>query len=159
MDMKTVISTVAFIGLSSTAALAIDVEKSIQIAKSPDEVWAAIGEFCAISDWHPVVATCEIQDKDGTTHRLLTTGDGAELLEKQLGHDDATMVYEYAIMESPLPVADYVSSIKVEADGDGSRVVWASTFAANGASDEEATGVISGIYDAGLAELALQLGQ
>lgn len=145
--------------LAAQPALALDVERSVSIAKSPAEVWQAMGDFCAIADWHPVVATCSLTEKDGSVHRLLTTGDGAELLEKQLGHDDASMIYDYAIIESPLPVENYVSSIKVEADGEGSKVIWQSTFDAKGAADDEAAGVIGGIYEAGLHELSEQLAQ
>ena len=158
MSKMTVFGTVVAGALTvSSAAWAIDVEKSIAIAKTPTEVWAVMGEFCAIADWHPVIASCELQDKDGTAHRMLTTGDGGEIFEKQLSYDADDMIYEYAILESPLPVADYVSSIKVVADGGGSKVVWSSSFNSAGISDDEAAGLIGGIYDAGLNEIANQL--
>lgn len=144
--------------MASGQAWAIDVSKSTQIAAAPDAVWAIMGEFCSIADWHPVVAECELEEIYGEEHRRLVTGDGGVLLERLMGHDADAMTYKYEIIESPLPVANYISSIGVTAEGDGSVVTWSSSFEASGASDEEAEAVITGIYEAGLAEIAAQAG-
>jgi len=42
----------------------------------------------------------------------------------------------------------------VSAEGEGTRVDWKGTFDAKGASDADARAVISGIYQAGLDEIA-----
>jgi len=61
------------------------------------------------------------------------------------------MSLSYKILEGPLPVSNYESTIRVTDNGDGgSKVVWNSTFDANGASDDEAINIITGIYAAGL---------
>ena len=71
-----------------------------------------------------------------------------------MAYDADSMSYQYRITESPLPVADYVSSIRVMAiDDSQSKVIWESTFMAAGATDEEAAGAIKGIYVAGLDAL------
>lgn len=130
---------------------AADVKESAEIAAAPDKVWAAIGDFCGIASWHPVVAKCELSEDKKV--RTLTTGDGGKLIEPLDSWDDAGMSYTYRIQESPLPVDNYVSTIKISGSGDKSMIEWSSTFDAKGASEEEAKKVISSIYQAGFEGL------
>jgi len=139
-------------------AIAVEARKRAEYPTTPEKVWAEVGEFCSIAEWHPVVAKCEIVEIDGVTHRRLTTGDGGILLEKQTANDAAAMTYSYEIVESPLPVANYKSTFTVKPDDDGAAIVWEGTFDAKGASDDEAAKVIEGIYAAGLDNLAKTLG-
>lgn len=149
----------AVLGVALAApAMAIEVREREEYPTTPDKVWAAVGDFCSISKWHPVVAKCEIVEIDGVKHRRLTTGDGGVLLEKLTASDDAGMTYSYEIVESPLPVANYKSTFTVKEDDDGAAIVWQGTFDAKDASDEKAAEVIKGIYDAGLQNLSKQLG-
>jgi Polyketide cyclase / dehydrase and lipid transport len=139
---------------STVLAQAVDVSKTINAPAAPDAVWAKIGDFCGIGKWHPAVEKCEMAEKDGATWRTLSLKGGGSIVEKQLARDDANMSYSYAITESPLPVANYQSTISVTPNGAGSTIIWVGKFDAKGASDEEAAKVMSGIYEAGLAELA-----
>ena len=153
--------TVGFfsIGMATGSALALDLSENVDVAASPADAWDAISDFCSIKDWHPVIAECEQFDQDGKTMRTLTTGDGGELLEELHELDDAGMSMTYSIIESPLPIADYVSTIAVTAAGDGATITWSSTFNAAGVSDDEALELMTGIYHAGLDSLKGQLGQ
>lgn len=143
--------------LLASPALALEVKKSVDINGTAASAWKAIGEFCAIAQWHPVVATCEESEADGATFRTLTTTDGAVLYEKLLDHSDDAMSYTYEIVESPLPVAGYVSTLKVRTAGYGAAIDWTGQFEAAGASDQEAVDAISGIYTAGLGALKKEL--
>ena len=149
--MKHILAAIAMIACGSTAAQAAEVKAADDFTAAPDKVWAAIGDFCGIGSWHPVVAKCELSADKKT--RTLTTQDGAVLIETQESWDDAAMTYTYRIQESPLPVANYISTIRVVPAGAGSRVEWSSTFDAKGATDAEAEKVISGIYLAGFGGL------
>ena len=144
-------------GLVTTPALAIDLSESVDVAAAPADAWAAIADWCSIKDWHPVIAECEAYEEDGKTMRKLTTGDGGELIEEQTAMDADGMTFSYAIIESPLPIADYASTMEVTENGDGATITWSSSYAANGVSDDEALELMSGIYKAGLDELAGQL--
>ena len=128
-------------------------------ASATDKAWAALGDFCGIKDWHPVIANCVLSEKDGAKIRTLTTKDGAVLVEKQTQWDDAGHAYGYAILESPLPVANYVSTIAVKdgAEAGTVAITWSSTFDPKGASEADASKVIGGIYDAGLSSLKAKL--
>jgi hypothetical protein len=150
LSATALIATAAF----GSSAMALDVKKSLDVAAAPDAVWKAIGDFCGIGTWHPVVEKCELQQKDGKTLRLLSLKGGGQILEQQSAWDDATHSYGYTIVESPLPVANYASTISVAANGSGSTITWVGRFDAKGAPDDKAKEVIAGIYDAGLAGIA-----
>ncbi|EAU42898.1 MxaD gene product [Fulvimarina pelagi HTCC2506] len=139
----------------ATPAFALDVAKETEVNATPDKVWSTVGDFCAIADWHPAVASCEESDADGATQRTLSLEGGGSILEELIARDDEAMSYTYRILESPLPVANYESTISVLGEGEMSTLSWSGTFdAAEGATDEDATGAIGGIYDAGLASIA-----
>ncbi|MHA1528152.1 MAG: SRPBCC family protein [Alphaproteobacteria bacterium] len=127
--------------------------RSVTLNAAPGEVWALIGGFQSLPDWHPAVESSTREDIGGVEHRRLGLAGGGEILEKNLGSD--TMSVGYEIIESPLPVADYKATISVADAGGKAVVVWASTYegTADGASD-----VIAGIYDAGLGALAAKFG-
>ena len=72
-------------------------------------------------------------------------------------YSDEGMSYTYEIVESPLPVSDYVSTLAVMDSTGGSMITWSGEFAAKGAPDAQAVEVISGIYQAGLAALEERL--
>jgi Polyketide cyclase / dehydrase and lipid transport len=147
------------IGLGASPVLAIDLSESVDVPASPAEAWTAILDFCSIKDWHPVIADCEQFDQDGKTMRRLTTGDGGELLEELKEMNDVERSMTYAIIESPLPIADYVSTISVDEAGDGATITWSSTFNAADVTDAEALEVMTGIYRAGLDQLKTNLSQ
>ena len=132
-------------------AAALDVSSSATVAGSPNEVWQKIGDFCSIQNWHPAVSNCVQSDEGGSTYRTLTTTDGGTIKEKLVEKTDTS--YTYDIIESPLPVENYRSTISVSPEGDRTKVDWRSSFDAKGASDADAQSVISGIYKAGLDEL------
>jgi hypothetical protein len=129
------------------------VTRSVTLNAAPADVWALIGGFQALPDWHPAVATSTRADIGGVEHRRLGLAGGGEIVEKYLGGD--AMSYGYEIVESPLPLADYKSIIAVTGSGGKTAVVWSSTFegTADGAAD-----IVAGIYQAGLDALAAKFG-
>lgn len=160
MSLKTALAaSMLTLGLAASPALAIDLSESVEITASASDAWGAISDFCSIKDWHPVIAGCEQFEQDGKTMRTLTTGDGGELLEELVEMDDAGRSMTYSIIESPLPIANYTSTIAVSEASEGATITWSSTFDAAGASDEEALELMTGIYRAGLDSLMAQLGQ
>ena len=152
--MKQSCLALAVLALGASGASALEVTKQVPAAAAPDKVWAAIGDFCGIAKWHPAVEKCTSETKDGVLMRTLSLKGGGAILEKQVKRDDAAMSYTYAIIESPLPVANYVSTISVAKAGAGTTITWTGKFDAKGAPDAKAMEVMGGIYDAGLAALA-----
>lgn len=134
----------------STAAEAIDVKKRREAPGTPAAVWAVVGDFCAIKNWHPAVAECE-QIAEGTdTFRILTLKDGGKIKEKLT--DKGATSYSYEIVESPLPVKNYKATLSIGEDDEPERIeiLWVSAFDANGASDDDAAKLIGGIFEDGV---------
>jgi hypothetical protein len=150
--MRAVMTTLAGAALLATplAAEAASVSKSIDVNAPPAKVWAMIGPFCSIKDWHPAIGQCT--ESDGV--RTLTTKDGkAQFVEKQTASDATS--YSYAIEKSPLPITDYKSTLKVVPKGDNATTVqWSSTYTPNQGKEQDADTAISGIYQAGLDNIA-----
>ena len=142
--------------LVAAPAGAIEVQRSVEVAAAPAEVWSLVGDVCSIADWHPVIASCIEEEDERASYRILQTEDGGVLREQIVEVDDDARFYTYSILEGPLPVRGYRSTLSVAPGSeDGhSVVVWQSDFSSEGMGDEEAAGIIAGIYDAGLEALA-----
>jgi hypothetical protein len=138
-----------------SAANATEVKRKAEVRGDKEKVWAVIGDWCAISSWHPAIAKCEESSAGGKKVRTLTLKDGALIKETQL--TSTPLGYTYSIDESPLPVANYTASFSVEADDDDedeTAVVWTAKFDPKGASEADAKKVIEGIFKDGLTAIA-----
>lgn len=138
-------------------AQALEVAKSTEFKAPPAQVWAAIGDFCGIAQWLPPVSGCTPSTRDGKPVRTLTMKGGGTVVEQLVSRSDSDMTYTYRILQSPLPVKNYESTISVQKGGDGSLVSWTGHFEAKGVSDDKAKSVIGGIYDQGLGGLATKV--
>lgn len=135
------------------------VSLSSNLPATPDAIWKLIGGFNALPDWHPAIAKSEIVTEGNITRRKLSLLGGGTIVEKLEKSDDDGHVYSYTIEESPLPVANYMGTIRVtEAPGGGSTVEWSSDFEAAGAPENDAVQAIQGIYQAGFDNLRKMFG-
>jgi len=103
--------------------------------------------------------TCPRCGRPAAVDAEFGTGLGASHLYNEVrvyfAFDAATRTYQYRIIESPAPVADYVSTVQVKETPAGSTVVWSSHFNVKaGTSEADAKKLISGVYRAGLDNLA-----
>lgn len=140
---------------SSVFADGIHVTKSMKVNMSAKMAWSIVGAFQGLDRWHPAVVSSEsIGDGMNSGNiRFLTLGDGATITEKLLSYYDDEMQLEYAIIDSPLPIKNYVSTIRVQRVGSKAMVTWESVFYANGVSKKVAKNIVSGIYKGGLDSL------
>jgi hypothetical protein len=136
----------------------VSVTESVDVAATPARTWYTIQDFRDWPSWHPAFASTEIVKGSGNARgsvRVLAAKDGAKFTEELVSHDDAARSYEYRILQSPLPIRDYVSKIQVTGGKAGSHVTWSSTFRVDaGTSEEDIRKAISGVYRAGLDNLA-----
>ncbi len=158
MMWKSKIAAGAALAVSVSAAVAasgISVRQVAKVNGNDAAVWAKIGGFCAIKDWHPALAGCEETKEGDATFRTLTLKDGGKIKEKLTG--TSATGYTYQIVDGPLPVKDYSASFSARADNDEpgkAIVVWSASFAAKGKPDSEARGVIEGIFKDGLKSIS-----
>ena len=144
---KISVAAMAAFLMSAGAAFALDSSLTMTSSMSPEALWKKIGDFCGIANWHPAVEKC-VLSADGKQRTLSLKG-GGTIVETLENLDDANRAYTYTIISSPLPVANYHSTISVSVDPKGSSLKWVGQYDAKGASDADAKKVIDGIYEAG----------
>ncbi len=120
---------------------------------SPDQIWALIGTFSALPDWHPAIQSSRLED-DGRVRRLTLLG-GGEIVERLETIDEKERRYRYSIVNSQLSVGNYTATLRVCDDGEGQAVVdWSGEFELTpGIRDNETINVAQDIYQAGLDKL------
>jgi hypothetical protein len=96
---------------------------------------------------------------DGGKRRTLSLPDGSKIVEDLRAADDGSHTMTYAIVDSPLPVTDYVSTIRVfpAQDGVGCTIEWSSTFDPTG-DENAAVTAINQVFQAGLDNLTKMFG-
>jgi hypothetical protein len=145
------------IGASAAPAGAGVLSRSVDVPGSPDAVWAAIGSFCAIGEWHPAIASCGLDGRTPPT-RTLATQDHARFVELQTARDEANRFYTYTFLSSPLPVKNYSSTFKVTGKAkDVSTITWSGSYAADRGDAKQAQDALAGIYESGLAAIKAKL--
>ncbi|HIM07972.1 MAG TPA: SRPBCC family protein [Gammaproteobacteria bacterium] len=135
----------------------VTVNMAIELNAAADKAWSLIGGYNDLPNWHPALKKSELSENDSV--RTLFLVGGGEVVDKLLIHNDNERTCSYAIVDSPLPVADYSAELKViEQGSDKSTVEWSAEFNADGAPDSEAIGVIEGIFHAGFDTLKDKFG-
>lgn len=154
--------------LASSVALAHGptrqkVVEKIAIDAPADAVWAQVKNFDALAKWHPAVAESPADkgNAEGSVRQIKLKGGGAltETLER---YNEAGKSYTYRAKDGgALPVTNYTSTITVSGEGAKSTVEWRGAFYRGfpnndpppDQNDEAAVKAITGVYQAGLANL------
>jgi hypothetical protein len=98
------------------------------------KVWNRVRDFNGLPKWHPRIRDSRIEDalpsdKVGCIRNFhLQNGD--TIREQLLGLSDYDLFCTYAILESPMPLTDYVATLKLTpvTDGDRCFVEWTAEF-------------------------------
>jgi NADPH2:quinone reductase len=102
--------------------------RSAVIEAPIDRVWAVLRDFNSHDRWHPAVARSRMEnDLDGDVVgavRRLRLADGGELREQLLRHSDRECTYTYCILDSSLPLFDYVATVRLKPVTDGNQTFW-----------------------------------
>ena len=160
LSFAALIATGVALSLTSPAAHAATLTRSVVVPGTASDIWAIVGPFCAIKDWLPPVGSCT-QTGDSPAVRTLVTKDGrATFVERQVARSDREHFYSYVFVSSPLPVSNYKSTIRVTALGQGhSTVTWSASYSPDTGRDLDATNALRGIYAAGLKTIRQQAKQ
>lgn len=134
------------------------VAMSTAVPVSAKQVWDLIGNFNAMPQWHPAVKASEQTGEGVGSVRTMSLPDGSQIVEKLEAMDDGSRSLTYSIVNSPLPVANYTSTMTVHDKAGQAEIEWSSDFDPKGASPEEAAKAIQGVYAAGLENLKKMFG-
>jgi hypothetical protein len=104
------------------------VVRSTIIDAPVDRLWSVLRDFNGHDQYHPIVAASAIErgyssDKIGCVRRF-TLEDGSELREQLLSLSDLEMTYSYCLLDTPIPLFNYVAHIRLLPVTDGNRSFW-----------------------------------
>lgn len=142
----------------------MQVERSAVLEGSVEQVWSLLADFGRVADWHPFVAESKIEDGLSGRHigaiRHLTLQDGGIIRETLLAMSDRERYFTYDILESPLPVENYVATLRLWPLSGGERCFakWQVTFDTPPERAEEMeTAVGEGIFLSGFQALEAKI--
>ena len=111
------------------------VTQTVDIARTPDQVWAICGNFDSIARWHPMIASSPASkgNEIGSLRTITLKAEGDPHFEEELvKYDAAGHSYQYRIEKvdpKVLPVNNYSSWFELQ-DGPagGTTIEWRSAF-------------------------------
>ena len=130
-----------------------------RIEASADAVWELVGDFGGVQRFAAGIESCTVEGEGVGAVRTLKMPGGISLQERLETLDPAARTLQYSILPgAPLPLGDYLATIRLSEDGDACAICWSSTFEPKGAPEEQAAALVQGIYTAGIAGLKKALG-
>lgn len=129
------------------------------------QIWAVIRDFNGLPDWHPAIANSRIEggapaDQVGCV-RAFSLKDGGFIREQLLGLSDYDYSCMYAILESPMGVANYIATLKLTPITDGERTFaeWSAEFDCPSEREAELIALIGGgVFQGGFNALKGRFG-
>ncbi|MEV7794281.1 SRPBCC family protein [Streptomyces sp. NPDC087512] len=109
------------------------IERSTVLPAAPDEVWAAVGDFGGLADWHPHLPPSTVEDGAGPEHpgavRVFAVDGKVVARERLLDRDADARWYRYTLLDPlVLPFGDYVATLAVRPHADGAEVHWSAVY-------------------------------
>ncbi|MCC6304833.1 MAG: SRPBCC family protein [Rhodobacteraceae bacterium] len=127
-------------------------------------VWERVRDFNGLARWHPAIRDSRIENGEPADRvgcvRDFHLQNGDRIREKLLALSDYDCFCTYAILESPMPLADYVATLRLTPVTDGNRTFaeWTAEFDCAAEVAEELVGNIGqNVFQAGFNALKRQL--
>lgn len=123
-------------------------------------VWERIRDFNGLPKWHPRIRESRIEDalpadKVGCI-RNFNLQNGDNIRELLLGLSDYDMFCTYSILESPMPLEDYVATLRLTPVTDGERCFceWSAEFSCDPDSESDLVdGIGTNVFQTGFDAL------
>lgn len=143
----------------------VRVAKSTIVEAPIDRVWELIRDFNGHDRWHPAVADSQIErgqsaDRVGCVRRFHLQ-DGSELREQLLTLSDIDFAFSYCLLDTPVPLFNYVAHVRLfpVTDGDQTFWQWESRFDTPAGRECELHDMVAEqIYQAGFDAIRGELG-
>lgn len=143
----------------------VRVVKSTVLEAPVEAVWDVLRDFNGHDRWHPIVKDSVIEkgqtgDRVGCVRRFHLQ-DGSELRELLLTHSDADMAFSYCLLETPVPLLNYVAHVRLVPVTDGDRTFWhwESRFDTPPGREEELRQMVAeNVYQGGMDAVRAHMG-
>jgi hypothetical protein len=129
--------------------------ESVELAASPDKVWALVADFGAA--WEPLVANINTVGTGVGQIRVIETIDGKRIVERLEAFDNSSRSYRYAML-SGMRASDYTGTLSVAPKGTGSLVQWQVQYWADGQPDIVIKTTVTTLLKTGLESLKARFG-
>ena len=106
----------------------VKIVKSTSREAPVEAVWEVLRDFNGHDQWHPAVADSHIErglpsDRIGCVRRF-HLADGSELREQLLTLSDIDMAFSYCLLDTPIPLLNYVAHVRLVPVTDGDLTFW-----------------------------------
>ena len=143
----------------------VRVRRSTVLDAPIDAVWRILRDFNGHDAWHPIVVRSDLEDGRRTDQvgavRSFTIRSGERVREVLLTLSDRDRYLRYAIVESELPLRDYVAEffLRPVTAGGGTFWSWSSRFRTPPGEEEALAGLVGKeVYEAGFDGVRAALG-
>ena len=121
------------------------------INAAADEVWKTLSSFRDVEKYIPLVKSSTVEGSGVGAKRTCIipneSGGEGKVEEELKSLDNDAKTFSYSITSSPMPLENYLSTVKVKDLGNGRcEVEWSSTFEPKGMPEEEVAKMIKDIY-------------
>ncbi len=144
----------------------VQIRQSAIINASLADVWEILRDFNGHDRWHPAIASSHIEGGEASSRvgavRNFRLADGSMLREQLLSLSDKTNSFSYCLLEAPLPLMDYVATVRLKPVTDTNQTFWEWSCKFNPPAhrrDELVELVTKQIYQAGFAAIRKHFGQ
>jgi len=123
------------------------------------EVWKTIRPFDSLPAWHPHVATCIVEDQQPADRvgcvRRIRQHTGGIVVETLLALSDLERRIVYDIVESPMPVQNYVATLTLHEVTEGNKTFafWSVEFDTPDTQRERMITLLQDVFRSGLLKL------
>ena len=129
------------------------------------KVWDRIRDFNGLAKWHPMIRDSRIEDalpadKVGCI-RNFNLQNGDNIREALLGLSDYDLFCTYSILESPMPLTDYIATIRLTpiTDGDRCFAEWTAEFSCNPGDEADLVALVGNtVFQGGFDALKRHFG-
>lgn len=143
----------------------VKVIRSTILMAPVEAVWDVIRDFNGHDQWHPAVATSQIErgnpsDLVGCVRRFKLE-DGSELREQLLTLSDIEQSFTYCLLDTPIPLFNYVAHCRLfpVTDGDATFWEWESRFDTPAGQEQVLAEMVGdNIYSAGFEAVRSYMG-
>ncbi len=123
-------------------------------------VWERIRDFNGLPKWHPRIRESRIEealpsDKIGCI-RNFSLQNGDNIREQLLGLSDYDLFYSYSMLEGPMPLSDYIATMRLTpvTEGDRTFIEWSAEFSCEQEKEDElVTGIGTNVFQGGFDAL------
>jgi len=116
-----------------------------------NEVWKTLSSFRDVEKYIPLVKSSTVEGSGVGAKRTCMipneSGGEGKIEEELKSIDNDAKTFSYSITSSPMPLMNYLSTVKVKDLGNGRcEVEWSSTFEPKGMAEKEVVKMINDIY-------------